>query len=197
MGDGILAVFNHPLNSVVGGLIIQEKTRDYNDFVPLNEKFNTRIGIHMRSVVCKDNDVFRDNVNITSRIESKAGPGSVLVSEVVYYLTRNFIEYKNIGYLQLKGVSNLINSYMLINLTEDLMKYLKIKDSNIFSILNSNISENVARKLRVIMFNPKFAIPGDVNINYNIKELKDLFESFTRYVESFAKDYLEEYEIIA
>lgn len=197
MGDGILSVFNHSLNSVVGGLIIQEKTRDYNDFVPLNEKFNTRIGIHMGSVVFKDNDVFGDNVNIASRIESKAGPGSVLVSGVVYYLTRNFIEYKNIGSLQLKGVSNLINSYMPINLTEDLKKYLKIKDSNISSILNSNISENVARKLRVIMFNPKFAIPEDVNINYNIKELKDLFESFTRYVESFAKDYLEEYEIKA
>jgi len=197
MGDGILAVFNHPLNSVVGGLIIQEKIRDYNDFVPLNEKFNTRIGIHMGSVVFKDNDVFGDTVNIASRIESKADPGSVLVSEVVYNLTRNFIEYKNIGPLQLKGVSNPTNSYMPINLTEDLMKYLEIKDSNISSLLNSDIRGNVARKLRVIMFNPDFSVPEDVNINYNIKELKELFENFTRYVESFAKDYLEEYEIKA
>ena len=86
---------------------------------------------------------------------------------------------------------------MPINLTEDLMKYLEIKDSNISSLLNSDIRGNVARKLRVIMFNPDFSVPEDVNINYNIKELKELFESFTRYVESFAKDYLEEYEIKA
>ena len=197
MGDGILAVFNHPLNSVIAGMIIQEKIKDFNDFVPVSEKFRTRIGIHSGSVVFKDNDIFGDTVNVASRIESMADPGHVLVSENVYNLTKDFIKYSNKGPLKLKGISVPVNSYVPESLTKNLMKYLEIKDSNRIAAYDVTVGSDIDRRLRVIMFNPNFIIPKDLKIKYDVKDIKKIFESFSKYVESFAKDYLEEYEIKA
>ena len=197
MGDGILAIFNHPLNSVIAGLIIQEKIGDFSDFVPLKEKFKARIGIHSGAVIFKDSDIFGDTVNIASRLESMAEPGFILVSENVYNLTKDFIKFTEKGLLKLKGVSQPVNSYIPEDLTQELIKYLEIKSNNKNAIPRGEIREDVARKLKVIMFNPDFILPKNIKIKYDLKDIKKIFESFSKYIESFARDYLEEYEIKA
>ena len=76
MVDGILASFSTASESVNAAISIQEKV--------MKEKyFQLRIGIHLGEVVFEKEDVFGDGVNIASRIQSMASPGSIFISEVV------------------------------------------------------------------------------------------------------------------
>jgi len=43
-----------------------------------------RIGIHLGDVVFENDDVFGDGVNISSRIQAIASPGSISISEAVH-----------------------------------------------------------------------------------------------------------------
>lgn len=48
-----------------------------------SKDFQLRIGIHLGEVVFENDDVFGDGVNVASRIQAVANPGSIYVSESV------------------------------------------------------------------------------------------------------------------
>lgn len=77
LGDGMLASFNSVSDSVYAAMDIQEKLHAEN-------VFQLRIGIHLGEVVFENNDVFGDGVNIASRIQATAEPGTIYVSETVH-----------------------------------------------------------------------------------------------------------------
>ena len=72
-GDGTLSVFNSAINAVRSATEIQTVNRQ--------DKIEMRIGIHTGDVMLDDNGIYGDSVNIASRIESLAVPGSVFISE--------------------------------------------------------------------------------------------------------------------
>jgi TolB-like protein/class 3 adenylate cyclase/Flp pilus assembly protein TadD len=77
LGDGILASFNSVSDAVNAAIKIQEACQAANDF-------QLRIGIHLGEVLFENEDVFGDGVNIASRIQTFARPGSIFISESVY-----------------------------------------------------------------------------------------------------------------
>ncbi|HTF20960.1 MAG TPA: adenylate/guanylate cyclase domain-containing protein [Chryseolinea sp.] len=98
-GDGTLCLFNSAVDAVLCATTIQRQLLEE----PMVE---LRIGIHMADVTIEDDAIYGDGVNLASRIESLAVPGSVLVSEKVYDEIRNqqditsvdlgFFEFKNV-----------------------------------------------------------------------------------------------------
>jgi class 3 adenylate cyclase len=82
IGDGTLAGFNSASEAVDCGIAIQQRVRQ-------STNYQLRIGIHLGEVHTSNNDVFGDGVNIASRIQSTATPGSVAMSEVVYDNIKN------------------------------------------------------------------------------------------------------------
>ncbi|PHQ84249.1 MAG: hypothetical protein COB63_04790, partial [Candidatus Pelagibacter sp.] len=72
------------------------------------EDLNIRIGIHQGDIFIKDGDVFGDDVNITSRIESFSPIGGICVSEKVYNDISSSPEISSeyLGYRRLKGIEN-------------------------------------------------------------------------------------------
>ena len=76
MGDGLMAVFETATEAVTAALRIQEKVQDLNEY-------QLRIGIHLGEVIVDQDDIFGDGVNIASRIQSIAEPGSIYISESV------------------------------------------------------------------------------------------------------------------
>ena len=76
LGDGILASFPSASDSVYAALKIQENCR-------AEGIFQLRIGIHLGEVLFEQKDVFGDGVNIASRIQAIALPGSIYISESV------------------------------------------------------------------------------------------------------------------
>jgi adenylate cyclase len=76
LGDGVMASFNTVSDAVIAAIKIQEGCKSIDDF-------QLRIGIHQGEVVFEGNDIFGDAVNIASRIQASAEPGSIYVSESV------------------------------------------------------------------------------------------------------------------
>lgn len=100
-GDGALLIFNSARQAVCCGISIQESLRQ-------EPKVDLRIGIHIGDVSIEEESIFGDGVNIASRIESAAVPGSILISEKVFDEVKNqediltqevgFFEFKNVRY---------------------------------------------------------------------------------------------------
>ncbi len=77
LGDGVMASFNTVSDAVAAAIRIQETCKIANEF-------QLRIGIHQGEVVIEENDIFGDAVNIASRLQSLADPGTIFVSESVH-----------------------------------------------------------------------------------------------------------------
>ena len=86
LGDGILSSYTTVSDAVNAAIAIQETCVEVKDF-------QLRIGIHLGEVVFENEDVFGDGVNIASRIQAVATPGSIYVSETVY---QNVVNKKDI-----------------------------------------------------------------------------------------------------
>jgi adenylate cyclase len=86
MGDGIIASFKTVSDAVNAAVRIQGACNSTKDYL-------LRIGIHQGEVIFEDEDVFGDGVNIASRIQSSAKPGSIYVSESVHQNVSNKKEF--------------------------------------------------------------------------------------------------------
>ncbi len=110
LGDGILASFNTATDAVNAAIRIQAGSHAENDF-------ELRIGIHLGEVIFENGDVFGDGVNIASRIQSVAKPGSIYISEAVQ---NNVVNKKNIitqfaGEEKLKNVKDAVRMYKVLD----------------------------------------------------------------------------------
>ncbi len=107
-GDGTLSVFDSAVKAVECAIAIQAAMRE-GLAVPL------RIGIHSGDIVFTEDDVIGDGVNIASRIESLAVPGSILVSDKVYDEIKNHvvISTKFLKTFHLKNVSSPVGVYAI------------------------------------------------------------------------------------
>jgi class 3 adenylate cyclase len=113
LGDGVMASFPAVSNAVYAAVKIQEACTAANDFA-------LRIGIHQGEVVFENGDVFGDTVNIASRIQTKAPPGGIFVSESVYrnISNKNTIRCEFVGMEMLKNVKDPIPVYKIMALGE-------------------------------------------------------------------------------
>ncbi len=106
IGDGTLTRYFKADNAIDCASIFQSKTDSY---------LNVRAGIHTGEVIVDKEDVFGDVVNVASRLESIAVPGSVLVSkETIDKLEMSDkLKLVSLGMQSLKGVGRLIEVYAI------------------------------------------------------------------------------------
>ena len=110
-GDGALCSFTSAAECVRAALALQIEM--------LNEpKVPMRIGIHQADTVFEENDVFGDGVNIASRLESLAVPGSIFVSAKVYDDIKNQNDLKavSLGKYSLKNVKEPLEIFAISNI---------------------------------------------------------------------------------
>ena len=81
-----------------------------------DEKIVIRIGIHLGDILIKDNDIYGNDVNIASRIESLAEPGGICISQTVYDQIKNKVEIltANLGEKELKNISDKVSIYKVL-----------------------------------------------------------------------------------
>lgn len=109
VGDGILASFSSVSDAVQCAIEIQKKTKE-------SDQYKLRIGVHLGEVSTSNNDVFGDGVNIASRLQSVAEPGTVAITEVVYNNIKNKIEGEVlfVGEKELKNIDEPVKVYQVI-----------------------------------------------------------------------------------
>ena len=109
-GDGVLTMFNSALRAVHGAIEIQKSYIQ-------KPRIDARIGIHVGEIMVDDVGAYGDGVNIASRVESIAVPGSIFISEKVFDEIKNHQEVstKALGYFELKNVAKPMQLYAISN----------------------------------------------------------------------------------
>lgn len=125
-GDGLLAVFGHPLahendgqRAVLTGLDITREVAVLSDKV--RERFGfdigVRVGVH-RGVVYLDteqDDVYGLGANLAARMCSLADPASVAVSATIAHIVRDHFALDSLPAKPVKGVEGDIEHYRVIS----------------------------------------------------------------------------------
>ncbi|MDX2443487.1 MAG: adenylate/guanylate cyclase domain-containing protein [Bacteroidales bacterium] len=113
LGDGVMASFNTVSDSVNAAIKIQKESNTVRDL-------QLRIGIHLGEVVFENEDVFGDGVNIASRIQAFAVPGSIYISEAIQNNISNKqgIVTKFVKQEKLKNVVSPIRIYEVLTAQE-------------------------------------------------------------------------------
>ena len=109
LGDGVMASFNTVSDAVNAAIKIQQNCNT-------SRAFQLRIGIHLGEVIFENDDVFGDGVNVASRIQAIANPGSIYISETVYKSISNKQEFqaKFVKEQHLKNVKEPVRIYQVI-----------------------------------------------------------------------------------
>ncbi|MCJ7686720.1 MAG: AAA family ATPase, partial [Desulfobacteraceae bacterium] len=131
-GDGIMALFGAPLaledspqRAVRSALSIHREITKFNDKIKGKSKIppiKMRIGINTGPVVVGTigNDLrveftaVGDTVNLASRMESLAEPGTSYVTGETFKLTEGFFRFEGLGEREVKGREEPVNVYRVI-----------------------------------------------------------------------------------
>ncbi len=109
-GDGTLSIFSSAIDAVNCGIELQQGFLEAPT-IPV------RIGIHTGDIIFNEEEIIGDSVNVASRIESLAVPGSVFISDKVYDEIKNqeFIQATRLKTFRLKNIEKPIEVYAIAN----------------------------------------------------------------------------------
>ncbi|HEA66070.1 MAG TPA: hypothetical protein ENI07_04515 [Desulfobacterales bacterium] len=132
-GDGIMALFGAPIaledapqRAIRSAYAIHREMTRFNDKIKQEKvkipPINMRIGIHTGPVVVGTlgNDLrveFKavgDTVNLASRMEGLAEPGTTYVSDETFKLTEGFFRFEALGEREVKGKGESVNVFRVI-----------------------------------------------------------------------------------
>jgi len=108
IGDAFMVRYRSAENAVQCAMDCQKAIGDYNKTKTPEDQFHIRIGVHMGEVIHTTNDVFGEGVDIAARIEPKADPDGIAVSDVIANACRNKVpaHFQSMGRLPMKNIAN-------------------------------------------------------------------------------------------
>jgi class 3 adenylate cyclase len=141
-GDGIMALFGAPIThedsarrAVASALEMQDTLRDYADEVKAKHRVECRFRVGLNSgpvVVGKisnnldmDYTALGDTVNLASRMEEAAEPGTVYLTEDTYRQAGDYFDCEPLGALTVKGKSEPVVAYRAIREKADVRTRLQ------------------------------------------------------------------------
>jgi class 3 adenylate cyclase len=134
-GDGVMALFGAPVahedhaqRACYAALSIQNTLVDYGEKLKKERgiDFKMRIGLNSGPVVVgsigddlrMDYTAIGDTINLASRMETTAKPGTVLISSFTHKLVRDYFKFESLGKIQVKGKEELQEAYELLMTSE-------------------------------------------------------------------------------
>lgn len=142
-GDGTLSILYSTVDAVLCGIEMQSR------FLT-DPEIPVRIGIHSGDIIYNNEEIIGDSVNVASRLEALAAPGSLLISEKVYQdiVNQHQIDAHFMGKVMFKNVTNpmpvycITNSPLKIPSLHDLSKKGRIRPKTIAVMPFANISRS-------------------------------------------------------
>jgi class 3 adenylate cyclase/Tfp pilus assembly protein PilF len=115
VGDGVLVEFGSAIEAVRSAVELQRGMVERNAGTPAERRQAFRIGLHLGDIIVSDEDVFGDTVNVASRLEGLAEPGSIVLSASVYEQVRDklALPFRAQGARALKNIDRPIHVYSL------------------------------------------------------------------------------------
>ena len=135
MGDAILAFFgapigheDDPVRAVLAGLEIVDSIGPYRAQVERDwgVDFDVRVGINTGLVVVgevgsdlrMEYTAMGDAINLASRMEQTAEPGTVQIAADTYKLVEPLFDFKDLGGIEVKGKSDPVHAYRVLGRKE-------------------------------------------------------------------------------
>jgi len=115
-GDGALVEFRSVVDAVRCAIEVQDGMVERNGGLPPERRIEFRIGIHLGDVVEEsDGDLMGDGVNIASRLEGVALPGTICLSEDAYRQVKARLDLtvSDLGETKLKNIVDPMRIYSL------------------------------------------------------------------------------------
>jgi class 3 adenylate cyclase/tetratricopeptide (TPR) repeat protein len=127
IGDNVMAIFGAPVaheddaeRAVRAGLGMQDAMAEVNDGLPDGAHFALRVGVNTGEVLAgavgDAYTVVGDTVNVASRLQTAARPGSVTVGERTMRATDAAVEYVALDPLELKGKAERVPAWEAVGL---------------------------------------------------------------------------------
>jgi TolB-like protein/Tfp pilus assembly protein PilF len=109
-GDGALSIFSSAIDGVNSAIKIQQQLQQ-------EPRVDLRIGLHTGDISIEDETIYGDGVNLASRIESLAVPGSIFISEKLADEVKNQTEIslRELGYFELKNIKLPVRIFAVSN----------------------------------------------------------------------------------
>ncbi|MCE9597281.1 MAG: adenylate/guanylate cyclase domain-containing protein [Spirochaetia bacterium] len=127
MGDSVFAIFEEPLNAILAAVEMQKQFQILNLFNVKNnqDEIQVRIGIHtgecIQASLGTDDHMewtaIGDSVNIASRLEKAAAPGTILVSAATVDVVRDNLSLVKEVEIAVKGKSVPLKGYYINRVT--------------------------------------------------------------------------------
>jgi len=113
-GDGFFMEFSSPVAAVRCAFEVQMKLSDPRQSETVG--LQLRIGVHLADVAVDGTDMLGDGVNIASRIEAEAEPGTALVSRAVFDYAKRAaqLRFESKGERRLKNIEEPIELYSIV-----------------------------------------------------------------------------------
>lgn len=111
-GDGWIALFPSVVNAVDCARLLQRQTKRQEAESPAR----FRIGLHLGEVRMQGDDVFGHAINVSSRLQTLAEPGGIIVSQPVMAMLQKSSDYhlESIGRPLLKNIGDDQSVYRLV-----------------------------------------------------------------------------------
>ncbi len=129
IGDGLMAVFDAPVRHGDGALravrcawLMQARLAGLNQRLPADRRIAIRVGVNTGRVIAGnlgsperlEYTVLGDAVNVASRLESIAEPGTAFVGRATYDATRHAFRYRELGTRQVRGREVPVEAFQLL-----------------------------------------------------------------------------------
>ncbi|MGA7935590.1 MAG: adenylate/guanylate cyclase domain-containing protein, partial [Kovacikia sp.] len=115
-GDGLLMYFTSAVQAVECAIGIQGAIAEAATDLTPQDVLAHRIGIHLGDVFFSETDVMGSGVNIAARLQNKADPGGICISQTVYDVVKNQLELKAtyLGPQELKNIRDPVPAYQIL-----------------------------------------------------------------------------------
>ena len=83
--------------------------------MPLDQRIEFRIGIHVGDIIIDDNDIFGDGVNVAARLEAKAPVGGIVISRNIHEAVAGRLKasFNDLGNLALKNIERPVQAFVV------------------------------------------------------------------------------------
>lgn len=115
IGDAFVVLFDSVVNAVRCAAEIQQKLKTRNSGLPVDQQVWLRIGVHLGDIIVQGDGIYGDGVNVAARVQDKAEPGGISITEQVFLQVDGKLDYamEAVGKVELKNIKNPPHLYKL------------------------------------------------------------------------------------
>ena len=117
MGDGVLVEFASAVNAVACAVELQKRMAAANEGAPEDRGITLRIGINLGDVMVEGGDLYGDGVNVATRLQELAEPGSICLSGTVreHIDKKLSLAFDDLGLREVKNLARPIQVFRIVS----------------------------------------------------------------------------------